>query len=384
MSTRQLITVAELLAMALAAAPMSALHSQTPANQDSASRRTWKVNPGRPASPQAGLDIKADTGSVRQAVTGNVLEIRLGTIAERKATNPAVKQFAQQMVKDHTAMEKQWTALGAKNGVPVPTLDPAGQQAVSRMERLSGADFDRTYMTSMVQDHQQTVTLLQRLAQQAVSADVRQVASNGLPTVQQHLTMAEQVEGQLGRMAGVAGNVPSSGQPGQVTTNAQAARQNANVDRDLEKDREFIRQLTEDHVLEVRLGEMAQRKATDSDVKHLAENILSDFTKWQSRWEDIEVRSGTTSRPVVGSIREPKVDRLQSASGKKFDRLYVATVFEHLQSLVPSLDQKRRSLHSSEAQRMIDDELPRLRQHLADVKSFREHHPEFWAKKEKK
>src|SRR6476646_2918830 len=45
MSTRRLVAAASVLGVALAAAPMGALHSQTPA-QDSAANRTWRVNPG--------------------------------------------------------------------------------------------------------------------------------------------------------------------------------------------------------------------------------------------------------------------------------------------------------------------------------------------------
>ena len=155
---------------------------------------------GNTANP----DVRADTAFIHDVVAGNLLEVQLGNLAERKASNPAVKQFAQQMVKDHTAMERQWIALGARNGVPVPALDPAGKQAMSQLEKLSGTEFDRAYMTSMVNDHQQTVNVLQQLARQAQSAEVRQLAASGLPTVQQHLTMAQQVGSQVGATTGVA------------------------------------------------------------------------------------------------------------------------------------------------------------------------------------
>jgi putative membrane protein len=368
MSKRRLMTAGGALAVALAAAPMSALHSQTTASQDSAMRRTWGINPGLGnRRQQARLDVRADTGSVREVVAGNLLEIQLGNLAERKATNPAVKQFAQQMVTDHTTMEKQWTALGARNGVPVPALDPAGRQAMSQLERLSGTDFDRAYMTSMVQDHQQTVNVLQRLGQQAQSPDVRQLAANGLPTVQQHLTMARQVESQIGRMAGIA-VTPQNPQPSQVTTNGQAARPSDKESDALHTDRELVRLVTEDHIFEVRMGEMAQRKAKNSEIKEFSGNMLADFNKWQNRWEELVQRSRTAAVPGLGSAHEPKVDRLQDVSGEKFDRLYVATVVDHLQSFLPSLQETRRSAHSSEVRKAVDDELPMLRQRLAEAK----------------
>jgi putative membrane protein len=369
---------AGVLAMALAAAPMSALHSQTPARQDSASHPTWRVNGGtttmsppargNPAttttSPTARLDVRADTAFVRDVVVGNRLEVQLGNLAERKASNPAVKQFAQQMVKDHTTMENQWTALGVRNGVPVPALDPAGKQAISQADRLSGPAFDQAYMTSMVADHQQTVSLLQQRGQQAQSAEVRQLAANCLLTVQQHLTMAQQVGSQVGATPGVA-VVP---QNPAAATNGQVTNQNDKSFKDLDSDKELIREVTEDHMWELRLNQMAQRKATNKEVKQFAQNMVNDFTRWQNRWEDLVVKSRMASRPGINHDRDKKEDQLQRASRKEFDRLFAATVADHLQSFVPSLQQRGRSAHSSQVRKLVDDELPTLRQRLAEAK----------------
>ena len=256
--------------------------------------------------------MRADTAFIRDVVAGNLLEVQLGNLAERKASNPAVKQFAQQMVKDHTAMEKQWIALGARNGVPVPALDPAGKQAMSQLEKLSGTEFDQAYMTSMVNDHQQTVNVLQQLARQAQSAEVRQLAASGLPTVQQHLTMAQQVGSQVGATTGVA-VVPRN--PA-AATNGQVTNQNDKSSKDLDSDKELIRLVTEDHMWELRLNQMAQREGTDEEVKQFAQNMVNDFTRWQNRWEDLVVKSRMASRPGINHQRDQKEDQLQRASGR--------------------------------------------------------------------
>ena len=361
------MTAAGVLAVALAAAPTSALHSQTPAGRDTASRRTWRVNPGPTTTrPQASLDMRADSAYVRDVIAGNRLEVQLGNIAERKTSSPAVKQFAQQMVKDHTAMEKQWNALASRNGVPVPTLDAAGQQAMSRLESLSGSEFDRAYMTSMVQDHQQTVNVLRQLSQQARSPDVRQLATNGLPTVQQHLTLAQQVSSQVGATSGVAVAGPS--QNPAAATNGRVANQRDDKSQDLDRDKELIRVVTEDHMWELRLAQIAQRRGNNREVKQFAQNMVNDFTRWQNRWEELVRRSRMESRPGINHERDQKEDHLQRASGKEFDRLYVATVADHLQSFVPSLQQKGKSAHSSQVRSLVDDELGMLRQRLAEAK----------------
>ena len=74
------------------------------------------------------------------------------------------------------------------------------------------------------------------------------------------------------------------------------------------------------------------------------------------------------SRPGINHERDKKEDQLQRASAKEFDRLYAATVADHLQSFVQSLQQKGRSAHSSQVRSLVDDELPTLRQRLAEAK----------------
>src|SRR5262245_46149361 len=97
------------LAVALTAAP--AVWAQTPA-QDSAAHRTWNI-PGRtpttpttttpttglpPTTTSAATQGIADTAFVREVRTDNLLEVRLGSLAAKRSTNSAVKQFAQRMV----------------------------------------------------------------------------------------------------------------------------------------------------------------------------------------------------------------------------------------------------------------------------------------------
>jgi Predicted outer membrane protein len=75
-----------------------------------------------------------------------------------------VKQFAQQMVTDHTRMGNEWASLAARSGMRItPALDATQQQEISRLTSLSGADFDRQYMGTMVQDHQLAVSTFQSL-----------------------------------------------------------------------------------------------------------------------------------------------------------------------------------------------------------------------------
>jgi putative membrane protein len=382
MSTRRLMAAAGLLGVALAAAPMSALHSQTPA-QDSAAHRAWGVNPGPTAVGSKGSDILADSAFIREALAGNLLETGLGNLALQKGVNPAVKQFGQQMITDHTAMQKQWNALVSTNRLPITAvLNPTQQQQASQLGTLSGAEFDRQYMATMVQDHQNDVAAFQSQGLSARSAGVRQLASSGLATIQQHLSTATQVASQVGATTNVATTTPQYPQTpapnGQVTTqpapapapgqvpnpNDQAARRQGNGNRDVKADGELVREVTADHLMEIRLGEMAREKATNADVKRFANQAVANFTRWQNQWTGMASRNGMAFQPGMGPMHRQKLERLQKASGAQFDRVYLSLVTENLQSLLPYFRKEGRAARSPQVRNLVDQELPAVQQLL--------------------
>jgi putative membrane protein len=379
MLTRTLLAAGG-LAAAFAAAPLSALHSQTPA-QDSAANRTWGTHTGPIISkPTARADVAADSGLIGQAILANQQEMRLGTLAQQKAASPAVKQFGQRMVTDHTTMGKQWSALAAQNGLPLkPSPDPTQTEQTTQLQSLSGAEFDRVYMTAMIQMHQRMASDLQNEASSARSAEVRQLAANALPIVQQHLTLATQVGSQVGASTNVAvvpttpavpGATQTTTQPGQIVTQpGQAAPERTNrASADLKADRDFVQEVAADNLLELRLADLAQRKARDPAVKQFAQQMQGAFTQAQNRWTGMSARNGMTVKPSMGRMHQQKVDRVQKASGGNFDRVYMQTVIQHLQSIVPYFENEGRSANSPQVRRLVGSELPSLRQSLALAK----------------
>lgn len=347
MSIRRLIaTAAGGLAIAFAAGPKSPLYAQ--GNQN---------------------DINADSKFIVQIAADNIFEIRLGTLAEKKATNPAVKQFGQQMVADHTRLEDQLTALVSKGRPFLPGLGQQHEQEFNQLEKLSGAEFDRAYMTSMIQNHQNAVNTYQTQGQTAHSTEVRQYVTGALPTLQQHLSMAGQVGSQVGAGPAVVvtpQNPPAPAQnPPVPAQNPPVVTQGGQVGQaDIKPDREFIRDVTAASVMEIRLGQMAQRKATNPSVRQFADRMVTDFTGLQSQWTGMASRNGMPFQPGMGPLHQQKVDRLQNVSGAEFDRAYMTTVIQHHQALLPYFQQEVRSAHSVPVRSLVDSGLPTLQQHL--------------------
>lgn len=128
---------------------------------------------------------------MNRAAQGNLAEIRLSQLALQKASSDQVKQYAQQMIDQHTQATNQLTQIAGQKGVTLPRqIDAQHQQIERQLQRLSGASFDQAYMRAMVNDHAQTVALFQRQTQQGRDQDVVAFASELLPAIQQHYAMA--------------------------------------------------------------------------------------------------------------------------------------------------------------------------------------------------
>jgi putative membrane protein len=134
----------------------------------------------------------ADNTFVMKAAEGGMAEVQLGNLAKDKASDPAVKSFAQMMVDDHGKANDELKQLAASKGITLPSDTDAKHKAEhDRMSKLSGAAFDRAYMQSMVADHRTDVNEFRRESQRGGDADLKAWAAKTLPTLEHHLQMAE-------------------------------------------------------------------------------------------------------------------------------------------------------------------------------------------------
>jgi putative membrane protein len=129
----------------------------------------------------------------------NMAEIQLGNLATQKATNAAVKQFAQRVVTDHTQAGQRLGQLATALNLTLPQeLTPEQRNDMSRLENTSGKDFDREFMKMMVEDHMKDTAAVDRAAMESTNADVKQFASQLAPVMREHLKLAREVAAKVG------------------------------------------------------------------------------------------------------------------------------------------------------------------------------------------
>lgn len=133
-----------------------------------------------------------DQHFMMKAAQGGMAEVQLGKLATQNASSQAVKDFGQKMVDDHSKANDELKGLAARKNVTLPTsLDAKDQATMDRLSKLTGAAFDRAYMRDMVADHKKDIADFQREASSGADPDVKTWASNTLPTLQQHLQLAQ-------------------------------------------------------------------------------------------------------------------------------------------------------------------------------------------------
>lgn len=148
--------------------------------------------------------MMSDAQIVSQVTAANTAEMAASSVAADRAADPRVKEFAQRMVDEHQAAQGQMDSLAVRLGVAteVPTTDTLAQAFERRriaLEEMSGAAFDREYVTMQVEMHQSTLDLLNQSVAATQSADLRATLEAMIPTVQSHLDQARELQEQLGQ-----------------------------------------------------------------------------------------------------------------------------------------------------------------------------------------
>lgn len=133
-----------------------------------------------------------DAKFAMDAAKGGLMEVAMGKVAADHATNPDVKAFGQRMVTDHSKANDELKAIASQKGLTLPAkLDAADQAKIDRMSKMSGAAFDKAYMDDMVQDHKKDVAEFRKEASGGKDADIKGFAGKTLPTLEEHLKMAQ-------------------------------------------------------------------------------------------------------------------------------------------------------------------------------------------------
>lgn len=141
---------------------------------------------------------KSQLEFLQKAAAGHNGEIQISKLAGLKSDNETVKTFAAQIVKEHQASYDELAKLlkGRKIGI-FSGLEKDFRDEASALIQLSGAEFDREFMNTMVKRHEKAQKLYEAQVNGGGATDVRTYAETTLPAIKHHLTEAKKLQASL-------------------------------------------------------------------------------------------------------------------------------------------------------------------------------------------
>ncbi len=140
----------------------------------------------------------ADKTFLMMAAQSDQNEIALSKVAQTKSTNPQVQAYAKKMITDHMMLTAKMKPYAMKWGVTPPTGPDADHQAeLDKLNGLSGADFDKEYISQMDTDHHKALDAFKQEESTTTVAAFKSTVAKGETVVAQHTTMADSLQAKM-------------------------------------------------------------------------------------------------------------------------------------------------------------------------------------------
>ncbi len=137
---------------------------------------------------------------IKEAAEGSATDVALGRLAQEKGSSDAVKQFGKRMVDDHSKVSEELKQLAEMAQIEATSETPKkARKAQDKLSKLSGVDFDRAYTKMMVSEHKGDVKAFEREARNSAVPAMKNFAAKTLPTLQEHLKLAEELYASAGK-----------------------------------------------------------------------------------------------------------------------------------------------------------------------------------------
>ena len=128
----------------------------------------------------------ADKAFIKDAAKGGMMEVAMGRVAEKNASDNEVKNFGARMVKDHSKANENLKVIAKEENVEWPAEKEAGKWKS-----------DKDYMDAMVKDHEKDLAAFEKEAKDGSDPKVKSFADKTAKTVREHLQMAKEIDTKL-------------------------------------------------------------------------------------------------------------------------------------------------------------------------------------------
>lgn len=244
------------------------------------------------------------------SVAGN-LDIAYGKIAMSKSKNKTVREFAERMIADHSAVQKSAEDLLGKLGVTPEDDDTSralaanGINIKAKLNELSGDAFDQYYIDNEVEYHALVVNATEKiLIPNAKNAELKSTLQSVLPLFVRHLEHARMIQKSFNERAMMKSGKTeiSDANIGAIVTVADG--------------------------LDIDYGKIAMEKSKNKTIREFAKRMVTDHTAVQKAVNELAGKlvlvpeEDETSRGLTANGVDVKA-KLNSLKGKEFDKYYI-------------------------------------------------------------
>ncbi len=141
----------------------------------------------------------SDANILAKELAGDSAEVALAGLAKRMATDPSVKEYAAQLVTDHSKGMKGAAALATKLAI-TPTMPPGDTttqgtaRMLTRLQGLAkGPAFDTVFVNHEIEDHTADISDAKAMSGAAKDSQVKSLVEKSLPELQKHLDHAQRI-----------------------------------------------------------------------------------------------------------------------------------------------------------------------------------------------
>jgi putative membrane protein len=132
-----------------------------------------------------------DREFMMSAARDGIFHVEAGKLAVQRGSSEGVKKFGQHAIEHHTQINDELTQLASKKGVTLPKkMGKKEQEALDKIAKLSGPDFDKAYLEMEIKDHSKDLSAFQKEAKDGKDPDVKAWATKAVAAIEEHLKMA--------------------------------------------------------------------------------------------------------------------------------------------------------------------------------------------------
>ncbi len=135
---------------------------------------------------------------VNKAGSGSMKEAKLGQIAAQRANSAKVKEYGRTLNKDHSKAADELMKIAKSNNLDFPnSMSEKDQEKVQEFQVIEISSFDKKFVEYMIKDHEKDIREFEDAANNNKNEDVRDWAKKTLPTLRNHLQIAQSLSGKI-------------------------------------------------------------------------------------------------------------------------------------------------------------------------------------------